>query len=541
MGHPKLNVLSKPEGGVINGKNRHRFPDPSQDKHVLLGIFDTEETLIKLNYIDENGIYMDERLEKEIIKDPLGVHYFVKLEQIQIDRPNGETDIKTEYFSKSLICAKLSDHTVVDNCVPKEVAGYWVRSFGGKCSFTLNFTLWSAEVNKKSSGKSYFTSRNCTINEEFYNLQKLDEIHVQFSNKQRKHTKSKPLLSKTPGVEKSAIDKPELLSIIRVLRSFRDNGKSEEFEIKCDEMLKSAKSKRNFDEELVIILEQSMFFCYQGSLSEGKRLLQKAVHLASKSSFSDSVKNHAYLFLAAIHVSDGNYGTAQECLGMIGKKSAKNMSKDGLVHKSLLHGIIMLHFGQKISYMSQNLWQEAGDDFEHAIEMSLKCKHQNGDNACLAHIWLAKLYIEMLRVLCKPGCKMPELDSKIMEQIATFEKMQFGISLSDRVVILGLLVKAEYCQLQEKDEEALLIIKNVRQKISINSRLYFQETKILRKLEEIGEAGKNETVDSDILMMTKTRRFLAKSDSESGYTADDSSSDEKIDLGDVKYKKTTYV
>eukprot|EP00794_Sanderia_malayensis_P007024 gene7024-7812_t len=538
---PSITVLSKPDEKVLNGKSRRRFPDPSQDKHILLGIFDQNQTLIKLHYIDQNGIFMDDCLEKEILKNPFGVFYFVKFEHVQIDRPNCESEIKTEYYNESLISAKLSDHTIVDSCVPKEVAGYWIRTFGAKCSFTMNFTLWSAEVNINSSGKCLFNLKSNYLNEDFYNLKKLDDIHVQFENKPRQSSKkTKVSNASNSHLDKTAFDTNEFLSIISILRSLRDDGRVVDFESKFSELSKAAKAKGNVGEELVLILERSLFFCYQGHPSEGKRLLQKAVRLSTKCQISEAVKNRAYLFLTLIHLYDGNYGTAQECLAMVPEQVSSFMSLEDSIHRSMFHGMIMLNFGQKIRNMSQSLWQEADDNFERALELSAKLSHPNNDLICTIHLWLGKLHIEMLKLLCTPGCKMPDLEVKILEQIQVYENLK-AIGISKRVEMFGLLVKGEYAKALEKTTQVSEIVEKINILIGADNRLYFHEITMLQELERNKKYSQKKHGALDVIMLSKTRDILACSGSDSGYTADNSSSNEQIDLAKVRYEQTTYV
>ena len=542
LGHPTLCVLSKPENGVINGKNRHRFPDPSQDKHVLLGIFDNEQTLFKLHYIDEHGICMDDTLEKEILKHPLSQYYFIKLEQIQIDLASGESEIKTEYSNKNIICAKLSDHTVSDSCVPKEVAGFWVRMFGPECLFTMNFTLWSAEVNRKGTGNCYFPFKDGFLNEDFYNLQKLDEIHIQFGNKLRKSKKSVAAAKKSSIHKKTVLEKPESLTIIDNLRVLRDNGKVAEFDARSIEIVNAAKKINDIDQELIVILEKSMCLCYQGNVSESKRLLQKAVHLSSKSSCTLAVKNRAYLYLASIHVNDGNFGTAQECLGMLTNEHSNSMSLEDLELRALLHGVIMMNFGERISNMSQNLWHEAMENFEKALEWNKQNNYEEKmeDSRCVIHIWMAKLYLAMLKSVCFPGCKMPDLENKVIEQLTIFENI-YANKLSNRSMIFGLLVKAEYYIFLLKPDAASSVIEAINDLIRDKTRLYFNEMKALNKLKQLQESNETKEKDSDVDLFKKVRDLLVNSDSESGYTADNSSSDEKIEFAAEKYQQTTYV
>ena len=540
LGQPKLNVLSKPEEDVINGKNRHRFPDPSHDKCILLGIFDHEETLIKLHYIDNTGIVMDEIVEKEIMNNPHGIHYFLKLEQVQRDTPTGSSEIETNFISKNIICAKLNDHTVSDTSVPKEVAGFWIRLFGQRSVFTMNFTLWSAEVNE--SNNAYFPFKGSGVSSEgFYNLEKLDEIHVQFRNKERKGQKqNRGNRKQSPSIE-SHFDRKELTNIIKKVRYLRDNGKVEEFNAKCSEILKSAKKNGGIDEELTMVLEESMCLCYQGNPSEGKRLLQKAVHMSSKSSNSNAIKNRAYLFLSFIHLNDGSFGTAQECLGMVGKEMDHLLSIEDRVLRSTINGIIMTNFGQKLSEMSQNLWHEATENFENALDLAMMHKGGtiNDDSICMIHLWMTKLYLAMLKSSCSPGCKMPDIENRIIEHLNFFDEIE-SVKLSRRTTVFGLLMKVEYCMFLLQNGKAVSIIENIKELIAIDSKLYCTEMKILERIQNEDVPSKKTDDDVVMAMLAKTRDLLAKSDSDTGYSGDESSSNE-IDLEAARYKQTTYV
>ena len=541
LGHPpKLCILSKPETEVLNGKTRHRFPNPTQDKCILLGLFDKQETLIKLHYMDYGGVNVDETLEKEILKNPRGVHYFLKLEQVQIDHANGETEIETKLSNKSIICAKLNDHTISDTSVPEEVAGFWIRMFGAKCTFTMNFTLWSAEAKKSNS---HVPLKGSGTKEDFCNFVKLDEIHVQFSNKPRQiKTRKKGKTKKVETVGQNLFESKEVISIIKTVRNLRDNGKVEEFDLKCSELLKNSKRKGNLDEELVLILERSTCLCHQGSPSEGKKLLQKAVQMSSKSKNSTAIKNRAYLFLALIHINDGSYGTAQECLGMLEKEMDGLLSLEDRALRSALHGIIMMNFGWKLNVMAQNLWQEAADSFESALEYCLA--NDNGtitdDLVCMIHLWMARLYLGMLKSTCIPGCRMPELENKVMEHLNYFDDIE-PVKLSRRTTVNGLLLQGEYQMFLKHTEDASSIFENVLELIAIDNRLYYLEKKALEKVKNEEKPPGQCDHNAGLAMLAKTRDLLAKSDSDTGYSADESSSNEKVDLEAVRYKQTTYV
>ena len=537
---PKLCVLSKPENEVLNGKSRCRFPDPSKDKCILLGIFDKQQTLVKLHYVDCGGINVDETLEMEVLKNPYGIHYFLKLEQIQIDHANGETEIESKLNNKSIICAKLNDHTVSDTSVPEEVAGFWIRMFGAKCTFTMNFTLWSAEAEK---GNSHLPLKGNGANEDFYNFVKLDEIHVQFSNKPR-HVKKrkKGRTKKVEDNEQSLFETNELINIVKTVRNIRDNGKVEEFDLKCSELLKNAKRKGNLDEELVILLEQSTCLCYQGIPSEGKKVLQKAVQMSSKSKNSTAIKNRAYLFLALIHINDGSYGTAQECLGMLEKEMDGLLSVEDITLRFILHGIIMMNFGWKLNGMAQNLWQEAADNFESALDY---CQaNKNGmvtdDFICTIHLSMARLYLGMLKSVCIPGCKMPDLENKVIEHLNFFDDIE-PVKLSRRTTVNGLLLQGEYQMFLKHSEDASSIFDNIVELIAIDNRLYYLEAKALEKVKKGDEGAGQHDSNAELALLAKTRDLLAKSDSDTGYGADESSSNEKVDLEVVRYKQTTYV
>jgi len=535
----KLCILSKPEAEVLNGKTRHRFPDPSQDKSILLGLFDKQQTLVKLHYIDHGGVNVDETLEKEIMKNPHGVHYFLKLEQVQIDHANGETEIETKLHSRSIICAKLSDHTITDTNVPDEVAGFWIRVFGANSTFTMNFTLWSAEVKKSNS---HCLIRGNGANEDFYNLVKHDEIHVQFSNKQRQIKKQKKgrTKKKLENTERNVFEIKEIDSVIKKVRSIRDNGKVEEFNSKCRDLLQIAKKKGNLDEELVLLLEQSMCLCHQGNPSEGKKLLQKAVHMSSKSNNSTTIKNRAYLFLALIHINDGSFGTAQECLGMLENEVNSLLSIEDLAVRSMLYGIIMMNFGWKLKEMAKNLWKEAADNFENALSYCLV--DENGiiteDLVCVIHLWMARLYLGMLKSSSMPGCKSPDLENKVIEHLNYFDDIE-PVKLSRRTTINGLLLQGEYKMFLQHNEAACSIFDNVVELIAIDDRLYYLEIKALEKAKK--EKEKDGEYDHNAELLEKTRYLLTKSDSDTGYGADESSSNEKVDLEAVRYKQTTYV
>ena len=542
LGHPpKLCVLSKPESEVINGKSRYRFPDPSQDKCVLLGVFDKQQTLIKLHYMDRAGINIDETLEKEILKNPHGIHYFVRFEQVQIDHANGEIEIETNLHNKSIICAKLNDHTVSDTSVPGEVAGYWIRMFGARTTFTMNFTLWSAEANKNSS--SHFPFKGSGVKEDFYNFVKLDEIHVQFCNKPRHIKKRNKGKTKKPeSITQNLFESKEIVNIIKTVRYIRDNGKVEEFDTKCSELLKNAKRKGNLDEELVLILERSIFLSHQGNPSEGKKVLQKGVQMSSKSKNSAAIKNRAYLLLAMIHINDGSYGTAQECLGMVDKETDVLLSAEDTALRSLLHGIIMMNFGQKLNEMAQNLWQEAAGNFKDALDHCLANKNGTitDDFICMVHLWLAKLYLQMLKAACSPGCKMPELESKVTENLNYFDDIE-PVKLSRRTTINGLLLQGEYQMFLQHDEDASSIFDNILELIAIDNRLYYLETKCLDKVKKAEDAIDQVDQNAELAMMVKACNLVAKSDSDTGYIGDESSSDVEIDLEAARYKQTTYV
>lgn len=538
---PKLCILSKPESSVINGKTRCRFPDPTQDKCVLLGLFDKEQTLIKLHYIDNEGISIDETLEKEIMKNPHGEHYFLKFEQVQIDHASGGTEIQNKLHNNRIICAKLNDHTVSDTSVPEEVAGFWVRVFGPESTFTLNFTLWSAEARKSSY--SHFPCKGNGGKEDFYNLVKLDEIHVQFGNEPRHTKKRKNGKTKmSEAIKQNLFECKELMDTIKSVRYIRDNGKVEEFDAKCYGLLKNAKRKGNLDEELALILEQSTCLCYQGNASEGKKLLQRAVQRSSKSKNSTAIKNRAYLFLAFIHINDGSYGTAQECLGMVDKEVNSSLSAEDMALRSLLHGIIMMNFGQRLNGMSQTLWHEAGENFENALDycQGSQSAMVTDDSICMIHLWMARLFIGMLKAACSPGCKMPELENKVLEHLNYFDDIE-PVKLSRRTTITGLLLQGEYQLFLHHNEDGHAIFDNILELIAIDSRFYYYETKYLGKVREQEDEIGNTDHGIELAMLAKMRDLLAKSDSDTGYSADESSSDEKIDLEDVRYNQTTYV
>ncbi|XP_065059261.1 uncharacterized protein LOC135686835 [Rhopilema esculentum] len=538
--HPKLCVLSKPESNVLNGKNRYRFPDPSNDKCVLLGIFDKDETLMKLHYIDTAGINVDESLEKEILHNPYEMHYFLKLEQIQIESPNGTTDIETSLHNKSIICAKLSDHTVSDTSVPKEVAGFWVRMFGPRSVFTMNFTLWSAEVNRRYRSNLLFKSKG--VKSDFCNLEKLDEIHVQFENKPREESKQKNKRKTTLSNKQNVFEIKEVVKLVKKVRYCRDNGKLEEFDAQCSEFQRQAKMTSNIDEELALQLEQSVCLSYQGNPAEGKRLLQKAVQLSTKSVNSLAIKNRAYLFLALIHIHDGSFGTAQECLGMVQKEIDQMLSTEDLAFSLTLHGIVMMNFGLKLSEMSQFLWQEASENFQSALDICINHKTDmiTDDYICAVHLLMAKLYLAMLKSACSPGCKMPDLENKISEHLHYFDDIE-PVKLSRRTTICGLLLQGEYNMFLKKFDEATAIFENVKELIAIDNRLYHLETKILDKAQKCDFLRSKDIDDVRMAMLAKTRDLLTKSDSDTGYSGDESSSNEKVDLEAARYKQTTYV
>eukprot|EP00112_Aurelia_sp_Birch-Aquarium-sp1_P002053 Seg12238.1 transcript_id=Seg12238.1/GoldUCD/mRNA.D3Y31 product="hypothetical protein" protein_id=Seg12238.1/GoldUCD/D3Y31 len=163
----------------------------------------------------------------------------------------------------------------------------------------------------------------------------------------------------------------------------------------------------------------------------------------------------------------------------------------------------------------------------------------NDDSICMIHLWMAKLYLAMLKSSCSPGCKMPDVENRIIEHLNFFDEIE-SVKLSRRTTVFGLLMKAEYCMFLLQNGEAVSIIENINELIAIDSKLYCIEMKILERIQK--EDVPSKKTDDDVLMamLAKTRDLLAKSDSDTGYSGDESSSNE-IDLEAARYKQTTYV
>ena len=534
-----LCVLSKPNDGVVNGKNRRRFPDPCQDRSILLALFDPEQNLIRLSYVDEaESMSADDGTDKDIWE--FSPQYFIKLEKVERTLISAET-YQSDCFDpieKFLMFAKLTDHTVVDKCLPDGVSGYWIRTFGPPCLFKLTFSLWSINPNCKALMSTKKESKNTVTT-----LERVSEVKVEFKNVNRE-TKD----TKMDNIEKveslvnnvDILEEKDCIAIVSKLRYFRDNGKQKEFDDVCDKVLEKSKHRGDLDKQIVVMLEQSMYHCFQGNPSQAKRLLQRVVQMCPKSEHSTALLNRAYLYLAHIHIADGTYGTAQECLGMVKGRESKGIPAQDIAHYHVLQGLIMTNFATKVKQMSQKLWLEAGNCFNKAIQFYTKAPDDTDSNVCLVQCHFVKLYVLMIRSEIQSESNK-DLEDKLNDHMKMIESMA-SKNLTERTIINGLISKAEFMLLFKRRTEALVLIEQAH-KLVHTIRLFRLEERELEKTRSKFYTENMECNSGDELSVSSDKALnLYCSEGESGYVADDSSPDEPIDLKrEPSYKHTTYV
>lgn len=415
-----------------------------------------------------------EKVDDDFFISDDGCSFFLCLDSIHAHDADG----LHKEVGEGIMLADIRDHSVAGQCLPDAVTGYWVRFFGPKRKYTLNFSVWKNiameykeavhdSPHKQQHHQLQHAKQHTTTTTTTKKVVKIGEKSIVVWNSgpegktlKRKNKKKNPNVSFTT----KTLKKTELVGsdslpsfccqdkynqIVTSLRDCIENAKYEQFEQLYENFQRDVKENDRDSTELKLLLwcERSQLYAVQGRYPDAKKWLQKVVdNVVAKSPNKLFLLNRAYLLLASTHVQEGNNGTAEECLGVIQPDKKNGVPYEDVSLYHLLRGIVFLNFGKQLPRLSKFLWAESKQSFEASETNFKKCIASTFHSYCRMQLNLARLliYQSTTRSTTHSDFVAPE------KRVAAVES-SVGISL--RVACLTKMVRGEMCyHLKQKNE-----------------------------------------------------------------------------------------
>jgi len=464
---PSLVLLTKPDIIVDNGVNRKRFPDPVFDRSILIACYDNAKNMVKLRqYIKEGTVTSQSNFKHRI---PTNVQqmeeqncvYFITLDKVDIFDQDGSI-IKNN--NNTIMLSDVRDHKVASNVLPKGVSGYWVRIFGGKSKYVLRVSLYKKlnvfDNNSKSKYKTFLDCKKTKTDEE---LMKIGELNVEFVNSGIKSTiktiKKKRNKTSSKNSVQIAFSKKNLQAchhtplfcckeryqqITTVLSECLESGDYALYN-EMYEKFSSGLQDANRDEiemKLFLVCERSQYYAVQGNFPQAKKHLQNvAENVVPKSPNKVFLLNRAYLCLANVHIIEGNYGTAEECLTFLQNDRKHGIPFEDLISFYFLYGVVLINFSKKLPKLSKYLLLEAHSWLMKSLKLFDSLLPSYFHKYCRVYIYLTKYYL-MQNDLCENNDKKIQLIDEAKKQFSNVEL--YGLDrLSLRLKSLFLITKGE--------------------------------------------------------------------------------------------------
>ncbi|XP_047126976.1 uncharacterized protein LOC100207928 [Hydra vulgaris] len=453
---PSLVLLTKAEELVIvNGRNRRRFPDPVRDRSILLACLDpfTENMLYLCHCKHQRTINANPAVFKQrVTLDDDECQYFISLDIIQIDDSN-DTQINYDDILKNFLIADVREHAIAGECLPAGVSGYWVRIFGPQRKFKFIVSLWrdiSENIKSRTDG-----------------LMKIGEICINILNTgvsraKKKQKKNNALSASRTMMNSSNINisnsfpsfcSRELYILMSTsLRECLENGKFDLFEEMYSKFSGdlTIKNQDNIELNHFLSSEKALFLAMQGKLAEAKHLLQTTVEKSvPKSPNKIFLLNKAYLVLTNVHIIEGNYGTAEECLNVLQVDKKNGTPFDDAAFFYYLYGIILMNFGKSLQAFSSSLWKESYEAFINSLNSFDQSSPSMLNQRCKIILNIIRLSLYAIsRKIKIPSISLSELCpicndiSDVKECIKMVEMISLH-KMSARTFCLLNLVKAE--------------------------------------------------------------------------------------------------
>ena len=438
------------------------------------------------HYKHQRAINADPAIFKQrTILDEDECQYFISLDTIQIEG----SDTNYNDIVENFLIADVREHAIAGECLPAGVSGYWIRIFGPKRKFKLTVSLWK-NISENIKSRSFNTNER---------LMKIGEICINLVNtgvsripKRRKHhalSASRSMINNSNiNINNSfpSFCSRELYILMSTsLRECLENGKLELFEEMYSKFSGNLTIENQDKLELNHFLssERAHFLAMQGKLAEAKRLLQTTVEKSvPKSPNKIFLLNKAYLVLTNVHIIEGNYGTAEECLNVLQVDRKNGTPYDDATFFYYLYGIILMNFGKSLPALSSSLWKESHEaftnslnSFDHAIPSML-------NQLCKILLNIIRLSMYAISSKTKIKCSnTPELYSicedisAVKERISAVEK--YGLhKISARTCCLLNLVKAEVVFNENNSAAGYAMLEDLEKECS---KLKFREISLL--------------------------------------------------------------
>lgn len=416
--------------------------------------------------------------------------FFLSLESISIGNVRVTTHAKEE--ERNIILCDVREHAIASNCLPEEVTGFWVRTFGPKQKFTLRVALWQVIHKEK---------RICHLKKESFSddhVMKVNELKVEFENsdsKSKKPTKEKtkpkkltkektrhvnprcfPNIADCSDHQLTFCSKELYMQVTTCLRECIENGKftvfSEKYEQFCQTLLgqKSTVHRDSIEFRLLLSCEMSQFHAYQGNYVEAKKVLQEVVvNVVAKSPNKTFFLNRAYLYLANVHLMEENCGLAEECLNMLQFKKNGSTFEDSTLFY-VIYAVTLMTFSKKLPQMSDRLRTESFQTFLKAETYLQNSLPTSLNRLCWTLLQKARLFLCQHYSFC---CSSNV--NEAMECVKSVEK--YGENLvSERNKCFLVIIKSEISFFQKDNDKAGELLNDAEH---IASKFNFHQQKLL--------------------------------------------------------------